>query len=58
MQKQHQVIEYNYFYLIKQKFIKNVLIACGFNVEKFEYKNLSFTAYDVGGQKNIRYYIY
>lgn len=31
------------------KIIKYISIACGFNVEKFDYKNLSFTAYDVGG---------
>ena len=27
----------------------------GFNVETVEYKNISFTVWDVGGQDKIRY---
>jgi len=30
------------------------LIASGFNVETVEYKNISFTVWDVGGQDKIR----
>ncbi|KAF2316558.1 hypothetical protein GH714_041899 [Hevea brasiliensis] len=29
-------------------------LACGFNVETVEYKNISFTVWDVGGQDKIR----
>lgn len=37
-------------------FIKNFLYLCnlGFNVETVEYKNISFTVWDVGGQDKIR----
>lgn len=37
-------------------FIKNFLLLpnLGFNVETVEYKNISFTVWDVGGQDKIR----
>ena len=35
-----------------QKLIRPVMI--GFNVETVEYKNISFTVWDVGGQDKIR----
>ena len=31
-----------------------VLFVSGFNVETVEYKNISFTVWDVGGQDKIR----
>jgi len=31
-----------------------VLVIIGFNVETVEYKNISFTVWDVGGQDKIR----
>lgn len=39
-----------YFYLIQ--FL--LLLNSGFNVETVEYKNISFTVWDVGGQDKIR----
>ena len=33
---------------------KTIKSTIGFNVETFEYKNLSFTVWDVGGQDKIR----
>ena len=32
----------------------NPAVASGFNVETVEYKNISFTVWDVGGQDKIR----
>ena len=32
----------------------NFLLCAGFNVETVEYKNISFTVWDVGGQDKIR----
>ena len=32
----------------------NIFIISGFNVETVEYKNISFTVWDVGGQDKIR----
>lgn len=34
--------------------VENVLFFLGFNVETVEYKNISFTVWDVGGQDKIR----
>ena len=31
-----------------------VIVLIGFNVETVEYKNISFTVWDVGGQDKIR----
>lgn len=31
-----------------------LLLSAGFNVETVEYKNISFTVWDVGGQDKIR----
>lgn len=41
------------------KIVFNVIMCCwvfflGFNVETVEYKNISFTVWDVGGQDKIR----
>jgi len=35
-------------------FLKKKLFLAGFNVETVEYKNISFTVWDVGGQDKIR----
>ena len=32
----------------------NIISCAGFNVETVEYKNISFTVWDVGGQDKIR----
>lgn len=32
----------------------NMLYVPGFNVETVEYKNISFTVWDVGGQDKVR----
>jgi len=32
----------------------NTIPTVGFNVERVEYKNIEFTAWDIGGQKKIR----
>ena len=43
---------YNYIYYV---FILSLFIpSIGFNVETVEYKNISFTVWDVGGQDKIR----
>lgn len=34
--------------------LNNVMFFSGFNVETVEYKNISFTVWDVGGQDKIR----
>lgn len=34
--------------------VNNCFISPGFNVETVEYKNISFTVWDVGGQDKIR----
>lgn len=34
--------------------VTRVLVPVGFNVETVEYKNISFTVWDVGGQDKIR----
>ena len=39
------------FFILSFSFI---LIFIGFNVETVEYKNISFTVWDVGGQDKIR----
>jgi len=31
----------------------NMIIYAGFNVETVEYKNISFTVWDVGGQDKV-----
>ena len=41
-----------YVFLLN-KHVKNNL-SLGFNVETVEYKNISFTVWDVGGQDKIR----
>lgn len=33
----------------------NVFCVPGFNVETVEYKNISFTVWDVGGQDKVRF---
>ena len=46
-----------YARFFKLKFLsnrKNVKLFSGFNVETVEYKNISFTVWDVGGQDKIR----
>ena len=45
--------------LLNKNFVGNNSIICvffytGFNVETVEYKNISFTVWDVGGQDKIR----
>ncbi|KAK9113733.1 hypothetical protein Syun_020530 [Stephania yunnanensis] len=37
--------------------MKNTIELAGFNVETVEYKNISFTVWDVGGQDKVRLYI-
>lgn len=32
-----------------------IILFVGFNVETVEYKNISFTVWDVGGQDKVRY---
>lgn len=42
---------------LKTRFVFNMnicFISTGFNVETVEYKNISFTVWDVGGQDKIR----
>lgn len=34
--------------------VSSVFVFAGFNVETVEYKNISFTVWDVGGQDKIR----
>ena len=34
--------------------LNGVCVSVGFNVETVEYKNISFTVWDVGGQDKIR----
>ena len=36
------------------EFFSDVFLSKGFNVETVEYKNISFTVWDVGGQDKIR----
>ena len=38
----------------KKQIFKLILFSTGFNVETVEYKNISFTVWDVGGQDKIR----
>lgn len=40
--------------LVKNLYFKNIykFLLIGFNVETVEYKNISFTVWDVGGQVN------
>lgn len=40
--------------LFRKLFILTVISQLGFNVETVEYKNISFTVWDVGGQDKIR----
>ena len=42
------------YYFKTGKIPKTIESTIGFNVETFEYKNLSFTLWDVGGQDKIR----
>jgi len=39
-------------YIVRVKYVPLMLL--GFNVETVEYKNISFTVWDVGGQDKIR----
>ena len=41
-------------YKLKLGEIVSTIPTIGFNVETVEYKNISFTVYDVGGQDNVR----
>ena len=41
-------------YKLKLREIVTTIPTIGFNVEKVEYKNISFTVWDVGGQDKIR----
>lgn len=41
-------------YKLKLNEIVTTIPTIGFNVETVEYKNISFTVWDVGGQKIIR----
>ena len=38
----------------KSYYSTNLFVVTGFNVETVEYKNISFTVWDVGGQDKIR----
>lgn len=38
----------------RKQIFKLILFSTGFNVETVEYKNISFTVWDVGGQDKIR----
>ena len=42
------------FFKLKFWSIKKLSFFSGFNVETVEYKNISFTVWDVGGQDKIR----
>ena len=37
----------------KECFSANNILSAGFNVETVEYKNISFTVWDVGGQDKV-----
>lgn len=58
--KQKSLIAYhlcnrNYIYILESSSLFVILILfTGFNVETVEYKNISFTVWDVGGQDKIR----
>lgn len=41
-------------YKLKLKEVVTTIPTIGFNVEKVQYKNISFTVWDVGGQDKIR----
>lgn len=41
-------------YMLKQGEVITTIPTIGFNVETVEYKNISFTVWDIGGQKTIR----
>ncbi|KAI9914642.1 hypothetical protein PsorP6_007477 [Peronosclerospora sorghi] len=43
-----------FLYKIKLGELVNTIPTIGFNVEVFEYKNIKFTAWDIGGQEKIR----
>lgn len=44
------------FSLLKKELPIDAYVCCytGFNVETVEYKNISFTVWDVGGQDKVR----
>ncbi|CAI5735413.1 unnamed protein product [Hyaloperonospora brassicae] len=43
-----------FLYKIKLGDLVTTIPTIGFNVETFEYKNIKFTAWDIGGQEKIR----
>lgn len=49
-----KVLQIQPFYSNIVKLISSIWFVPGFNVETVEYKNISFTVWDVGGQDKIR----
>ena len=45
-------------YKLKLGEVVTTIPTIGFNVETVEYKNISFTVWDVGGQDKVSYYVY
>ncbi len=45
-------------YFLFQNILKFFFVLIGFNVETVEYKNISFTVWDVGGQVSKIYFIF
>ena len=43
-------------YKLKLGEVVTTIPTIGFNVETVEYKNISFTVWDVGGQDKVRYF--
>jgi len=41
-------------YKLKLGEIVNTIPTIGFNVERVEYKNVTFTVWDIGGQERVR----